>query len=310
MSKRIAIFIILLTFALVGCSSAPNYSAPMQPGTDMVLDYAKYEEAPRDSTTTGTAGDASRIVIRNADVSLIVDQPDVAVEEITRMAEAAGGYVVNSNTYQVTLQGGLTTPQANIAVRVPADKLNDFIEKIKALVNDQENDIKRLQITGKDITMEYTDLQSRLKNLETTRDQLMKFMDDASNTEEVMLVYEKLVSINEQIEVLKGQIKYYDESVQLSAISISLESTKSAQPITIGGWKPAGVAKDAVQLLITLGKGLVNFLIYFVIVLVPLGIVIYLVVRLIIWLVRKLIKIKPRAKKTPVDQGKIPPAQQ
>ena len=46
----------------------------------------------------------------------------------------------NSNTYQVTLQGGLTTPQANIAVRVPADKLNDFIEKIKENTTNHHNE--------------------------------------------------------------------------------------------------------------------------------------------------------------------------
>jgi hypothetical protein len=156
--------------------------------------------------------------------------------------------------------------------------------------------------------MEYTDLQSRLRNLEATRDQLLKFLEQAKTTEDAMLVYNQLVSINEQIEVLKGQIKYYDESSKMSAISVNIKAEESVQPLTIGKWQPVGVARDAVQALISTAKFLVNALICVVIVVLPIVLVLYFVVRLFIWVIRKLFKVKPRKVKTQVEpQNPLPP---
>ena len=49
------------------------------------------------------------------------------------------------------------------------------------------------------------------------------------------------------IEVLKGQINYYDQASTLSAISIRLIAEETVKPIIIAGWQPQGVARDAAQ---------------------------------------------------------------
>ena len=56
------------------------------------------------------------------------------------------------------------------------------------------------------MTSDYTDLQSRLRNLEDAEEQLRTIMDSAFNTEDVLTVYNRLVEVREQIEVIKGQI--------------------------------------------------------------------------------------------------------
>ena len=45
-------------------------------------------------------------------------------------------------------------------------------------------------------------------------------------------------------------MKYYEQSAALSSISIQLIANAAMQPLTIAGWQPGGVAKQALQSLI------------------------------------------------------------
>jgi hypothetical protein len=317
MKKNMLIGIVILSMLFSGCAArAVSEQAAIEPIYVEAPALDKGYAPPSAGYEEESAGDAyqngntftERIVIRNADLTIVVSDPIQSQKNITKLAEDVDGYVVNSYSYKVTTESGLSVPAVTITIRVPADKLDEVIEKIKSAVKDQKTDILNEQISGQDVTMEYTDLQSRLRNLDATHDQLMKFLEQAETTEDAMMVYNQLVSINEQIEVLKGQIKYYDESSKLSAISVNIKAEESVQPLTIGKWQPVGVARDAVQALISTGKFLVNALIWIIIVVLPVAIVLYLFVRLVILVIRKVFKIKPRKPKAPaVPQNPLPP---
>ena len=114
-----------------------------------------------------------------------------------------------------------------------------------------------------------------------------------------MNVFNQLTSIREQIEQVKGQIKYYQESAALSAISMTIVAEETIQPIEIAGWKPQGVAHDAIQDLVYFFQGFVDWLIRFVLYTLPalvlVGIPLFLVflgVRAIVRKFRKP-KVKP-----------------
>ncbi len=85
----------------------------------------------------------------------------------------------------------------------------------------------------------------------------------------MLAVYTELQRIQSEIEVLKGQIKYYDESVALSAVSVRLIAEETVQPVEIGGWKLEGTANDAIQDLIYFTQGFIQFLIRFVLYTLP-----------------------------------------
>jgi hypothetical protein len=91
------------------------------------------------------------------------------------------------------------------------------------------------------VTSEYTDLESRLGNLEAAEEQLTRIMESAVKTEDVLNVYNQLVQTREQIEVIKGQMKYYEQSAAMSAVSVELIPNEAVQPLSIGGWQPVGV---------------------------------------------------------------------
>jgi len=262
----------------------PAPAAPMP--TAVYVDSSKGDMA-------GQPPSQERLVIQNADLAIVVTNPETKMAAIAKMAEQMGGFVVSSNLSQIPIQGGTAT-EANVVVRVPALKLEEALTRIKSDAVDVQTETR----SGQDVTQEYVDLGSRLKNLEAAEAQLTKIMEEANKTEDVLNVFNQLVYYREQIEVVKGQIQYYEQASALSAISVRLIAEETVKPIEIGGWKPQGVANEAIQNLIYFSQGFVDFLIRFVLYILPVLILIGLPIYLIFLGIRAVVR-KLRGKKTP-----------
>ena len=308
--KRTLFALMMAALLLVACApkaaTTPAYyeqpmAAPMLGGApEMEMRAPADEPAPTavyDSSQNYAAGQPpaqDRLVIQNADLSIVVKDPKATMDAIAHMAQQMGGFVVSSNLYQTYTPVGETVPEASITIRVPALKLEDALTQVKAEVVEVQSETR----SGQDVTKEYVDLKSRLKNLEAAEQQLTDIMDRATKIEDVLNVFNQLTYYREQIEVVKGQMQYYEEASALSAISVRIVAEETVKPIEIGGWKPVGVARDAVQALINFLQGFTNFLIWLIIFILPMLIFIALPFWLI-WLgIRALIR-RRKAKKTP-----------
>jgi hypothetical protein len=294
--------ILLAALVLVGCSarSADYSEAPMEmpaaegyaPSEEMVqIDYAADESLTANSVPPG---DVDRIIIKTANMTLVVNNPPDSLEKIKKLAEGLGGYVVSSNLSQTTLDNGTKVPYGSISIRVPAEKLDEVLEEIRA-----ESDQLPINenVDSQDVTSNYVDLESRLKNLEATEQQLAEIMDQADETEDVLAVYNELVRVREQIEVIKGQMKYYKESAALSLVNVELMANEAVQPLTIAGWQPGGVVKDSIQSLINFLQGLVDFLIRFILLILPALLLILLIFVLPVYLIVRAIRRRAKRKK-------------
>ena len=218
-----------------------------------------------------------RLVIQNADLAIVVKDPKARMKEISDLAKEFGGFVVSSNLYQSFTALGKEVPEASIVIRVPSERLEEALARIKegAVDIDYENR------SGQDVTSQYVDLQSQLKAKEAAEKKLLEIMDQATRAEDVLAIYLQVQIVQTEIEQLKGQIKYLEESADLSAISVRLIAEEGTQPIEVGPWKPEGAAKDAIQDLIFFFQNFVDFLIRFVLYNLPalilIGIPLYLV---------------------------------
>jgi hypothetical protein len=252
-----------------------------------------------------TANTVDRIVIKNASLSLAVVDPVASMQSITNMAEGMGGFVVTSNVYKTTSTDGVEHPAADITVRVPSEKLDDALIQIKALVPDAKTDILNENVSGQDVTKEYTDTESRLNNLKSAETQLVKILEAATKTEDVMTVFRELTNVREQIEVLQGQLNYYKDAARLSAVGINLKAKEAIKPITVVGWQPGLEVQKSLQSLVKGLTLLVNLLIFLVIVFVPF----VLLIGLPIYLIRRAVRkhrqnTKPAEPKLPVVDKK------
>jgi hypothetical protein len=321
MKKRIVFVFIAMVLVLTACgtkaASTPS-GEPYQPG---VGGGPSNEAAPAPTQASadyydsgkgiGNVSDSSaalqeRLVIMNADLTIVIPDPQAKMNEISQMANNLGGFVTSMNMYKTYTQNGQTAPEGTISIRVPAETLENALSQIKADAIEVRNENR----SGQDVTAAYVDLQSQLTNLEMAEADLQAIMDEAKNnpnsnttskTQDVLNVYSQIISVRGQIETIKGQMQYYEQASAYSLINVTLIAEETIQPIEIGGWKPQGVARDAIQSLIKFWQGFVNFLINLFLLILPILITIFVPIALIIWgivaLVKRLRKKKAQSNK-------------
>lgn len=307
MYKRMMTIISLAVILLASCAASKSAESPTvgirdagaAPSAPLVMEQSA---VARSASGTGANSysstqptNADRMVVKNASLSIAVDDPPVVMERISKMAEEMGGFVVSANVYQTTLDSGVEVPHATISIRVPAEKLDEAMSRIKA---ETQQPVMTENISSQDVTADYTDLQSRLRNQEAAEKQLQQIMDKATKPEDVLSIFNQLTQVREQIELIKGQIQFYEQSAALSMISTELYANAAVRPVTIGGWQPKGVAKQALQALVNTLKFLATAAIWIFILVVPVLIVVLLPPVVIILLVlrwrnRKKAKSKP-----------------
>jgi hypothetical protein len=303
-SKKFIVQAVCITVvAIIGVSACTAQSAPQsaslparqqpQPGgiggsgyvsSDLVANTTTISQpANQPSESQEQYSDANitdtRIVLKNASLNLVVDDTAATLRTIATDAEEMGGWVVASNSYQNSTATGSMLTYGSITVRVPAAKLNDILARFKALAVTVNTE----NITGEDVTQRDTDLKSQLTNLEAAETQLRKIIDGATKTEDVLAVYRELTNVRGQIEVIKGQIKYYDEAATFSSVAVNLTPSEASKPLVIGGWEPGSTIKNAIQTLVRTLQGLVDLAIWLAIVVLPFA----LVLLVIIWLYRR-----------------------
>jgi hypothetical protein len=285
------LMIILAGALLSACSSA----AATQYAPDVAVEMEMPAEAgaPVRDAAGGSYEESlpqanpERMVIKNANLTIIVPDPTAAMDHISKLAEEMGGFVVSAALSQTSLANGEQVPNASVTIRVPAARFNEALERIHS---ESDQAPQNESINSQDVTSEYTDLESRLRNLEAAEAQLTEIMGSATRTEDVLSVYNELVRVREQIEVIKGQMKYYEQSVALSSISAVLLADEAVRPITVGGWQLGSTANRAIETLVStlqgLGKAVIWIVIYVLPVLLALFIIFVLPVILIIWGIR------------------------
>ena len=293
MTKKALYTILILAIIASACAAAPKATVvapeydrsflPAQPAT-------AGEAVPAEPGSVGgnyvsNVPEARRLVLKNASISIAVDSPSTSMERISKLAENMGGYVVSSQIYTTRLDSGAEVQQASVSIRVPAERLDEALAEIK---KETSLPVVKQNLDSQDVTKEYTDLESRLKNLEVAEKQLQTIMEQAADTDKVLDVYNQLMQVREQIEVIKGQMQYYEQSAALSLIQVELLVNAAVQPLNIGGWQPKGVANSAIRALLSTLRFLFYAGIWIVIYVIPVLVVIALPFTALFFIIRTL----------------------
>lgn len=283
----LVIGIAVLAIAAGGCAVRPAATPiPAQPVSLRAPlpheENAAYPYVGVDAAAVANAASTERMVVRTANLDLVVPDTEKALEETQAMARELGGYVVSVEAYQY--QEGR---KATVTFRVPSDKLDIALERLRAMATT----VRRESVSGQDVTDQYVDLRSRLRHLEAKEKQLLEFLDRAEDTEAVLAVYEQLSQTQAEIEQVKGRMQYLENQAALATITVSLTPDVLAQPLDTGGWNLPATVRGAVEVLLNVLEFLVRAFIYIVIVVLPTLILIALplvgVFLLVRWLVRR-----------------------
>jgi hypothetical protein len=281
MKKSWKILSLLLIFLLMGCASRQSAEEAFPVPTETAGESTKSADSGTTLVSSEAQGETTeRLVVKRAEMRVSVADPAEAMRTVVQWAESMQGYVVNSNQWNST-NNGQTYINASVMVRVPAERLDEMMQKVRDLAADPKTGVLSETVTGEDVTAEYVDSQARLRNLKAAEAQLVELLDQAPDLEYTLDIFRELTEIRSQIEVLEGRIKYLEESAALSALSVEFVAEASLQPLQIGPWKPAGVAKEAIQTLVKvaqdIGTALIKFVIIWVPFLLPIGLIVYFV---------------------------------
>ena len=198
-----------------------------------------------------------RLVIKAAVVEAEAPYEQLAsvVARIEQLVERSGGFIVSTDD-----STSLASSSAYVAIsfRVPAGQFTQVLNDLDG----EHLEIIRRDISGEDVTDEYVDNQSRLRNLEATAARLRDLLEQAENVEEAIEVTNTLSEYETEIEIIKGRQQYLEESAAMSSITLTVRSQYVAPVAEANpGWSPAITAQRAWVELKELGQGIVDFLI-------------------------------------------------
>jgi hypothetical protein len=227
---------------------------------------------------------SNRMIIKNADVRLLVKDTDVAIDRTTQIVADVGGYIVSSRVWYQDYYGN-NLKYAAITVGLPVEEFERTLVRLRGLAVRVVDEVA----AGDDVTEQYVDLQSQLTNLEATRARIQEFLQDAKTVDEALRINQELANIEAQIEQIKGRMNYLNDRSAFSTITINFEPefpvltpTPTATPrptATPIPWNPGETFGEAKNTVTVLYQGIGNFLIWFAVVIVP----VFLPLALILW---------------------------
>jgi hypothetical protein len=111
-------------------------------------------------------------------------------------------------------------------------------------------------------------------------------MQGAATTEDLLMAEQQLTQREAEIAALKGRMRYLSEAARLSRIHIDLMPYILSQPVDTR-WRPAETVREAFDTLLNGTRNFADFLIVFVIAVLPwllvFGLVVYGIIRFIGW---------------------------
>ncbi len=177
--KRLIVSLILVTLILVpvACGApsvttgeVPSVPAPMPAPTPTPapMPAPRVDVPPPDGVVYKESGAGAlppteeRMIVRAGDMWLVVADVIDARDKIARMAIRFGGFVVSSS-----ISGEEEEMRGWISIRVSDDKFEATLAELRDLAVRMKSE----NTNSQDVTEQYIDLQSRLKNAEATENQ-------------------------------------------------------------------------------------------------------------------------------------------
>jgi hypothetical protein len=188
-----------------------------------------------------------RKIIQVATLTLSTDKVSQHIEDVGNIAASAGGYVASS-----TFGNDGDRQTASITIKVPGGAYQDTVVKLRRL-----GEVTREDASSDDQTEQYTDLQSRLRNLQATEAQYLQFLGNAANLNEVLTLQDRINLVRADIEQVQGRIDLLAKQTDFATITVHLTPPiAGALPKSDPANNPLEVAQEAFDASLTVLLGI------------------------------------------------------
>lgn len=273
----------------------------------MEMEYAEPSEAGgvQSSSESPQVQDTNRKLIKNVNMEVETEEFDTLLAKVEQKVNSLGGYIENSHTYNGSSYYGSNNRNASMTIRIPAEKLDDFLSEVA----ESSNVISRNDSVT-DVTLQYVDMESHKKALLAEQDRLLELMEQVETIEDIITLESRLSDVRYQIESMESQLRTYDNQVSYSTIYLNIEEVTKLTPVKEQGtWEK--ISTGFTESLYGVGRGILNFIIRFIINLPYLFVwaVVILIIVLIIKAFRKSMKKRKEKKRQLQASYMMPPMQ-
>lgn len=298
----ILLALIMILSLLAGCGSnaaegdmmidAPAAEAPAE---DYVVE--EYYEAEKGLTSTDSSQSAlpaDQKIITTMYMDAETEDMDALLETINAKTTELGGYMEAQDIYNGSNYSYYRSRHANLTVRIPAEKLNGFVEHVRANSN-----IISQNTSTENVTLSYIATESRIEALETEQTRLLELLAMAENMEEILLIESRLTEVRTELEQVSSVLRSYDNRINYSTIHLGVaevkEYTETEEPETF--WDR--ISTGFVNSLENVGEGLVDFAVFLVVALPYLAP--FVVVAVVVIVIIRATKRKKNKKTPPIS---------
>jgi hypothetical protein len=265
-------------------AAAPTMAPPMPTPAPVSDSSAQGSTSPLAYSPSG-----SQLVIKDAQMALLVRDTAQALDSVTALTSDEGGYIISSQTWY---QDGYL--YASLRLGIPSARFESALNALRNIGLTVLNE----NAQGQDVSDQYVDLQSRLTNLEATAARVREFLKDAKTIEDSLRISQQLSELEVQIEQIKGQMRYFEGRSAYSTVTVSLTPeyptptptvTPTMMPTATATppWNPGETFQDASGVLSKQFQGFVDAAIWIGIVVLPWMLLLALALLIVRGLVKK-----------------------
>ena len=263
MKKLLAFVLVLVVTAsvLAGCGASSVHKDMAMP------EAAAPMEAPMKNNmvmSSGTADSASipqesgQKLIRRVNIDAETEDLDALLADLRGQIGALDGYIENQELYNGSAYASYRSRNASLTIRIPADKLDSFVQQVKG-----ESNVVSYNESQEDVTLTYVSTESRIKALETEQARLLELLAQAQNMSDLLEIEARLTDVRYELESVTSQLLVLANKVDYATVRLYISQVKEFTEVeeqTV--WQR--IATGFKQNLRDMGRGLEDFFVWIV----------------------------------------------
>lgn len=183
--------------------------------TNSTADATMTKSSEEDAIGSSSSVEANRKIIRNVSMSLETQEFDKVTEAIQKKITDLGGYAESVDMSDLL---NSTNRYCSITARIPASKLDQFVNVVS-----KEGNVVSKNISAQDITVNYVDMESHVKVLKIEQERLIALIEKAVDLDSIILLENRLTEIRYDLENYQSQLRMYDNQVEYSTVTITVD---------------------------------------------------------------------------------------
>lgn len=238
-------YAVAATTAAYDSEGGYGYSEKSEPEAGQETSEQLFSDSGNMDTTGNTPAAEGRKLIRTVSLTAETKDFDEFISGLNQRIAQLGGYVEQSEISGISMWSGnnTATKYASVTARIPSSNLDAFVSAVK-----ENSNVTRQSELTEDITLRYSDMESRKKSLEIEQERMWVLLEKADTLETVITLEQRLSEIRYELERYESQLRLYDNQVEYSIVNLSvMEVTASdltpVEPESMGTQIQRGFAK-------------------------------------------------------------------